>query len=208
MKRLLLSISLSLTMMYSFAQQLNGILFESRYPVTIRLDGQKVNLPSQTSFVANLRPGVYNVSADVKGRVVYNNQIRYNGRGTMIVSIDNPEVCPPSTGPDYTGRVEPMSQGQFESLLKGVNNESFDDRKVAMIKMSTINSYFTSQQVAQLVKTLSFSKSQLDIAKYLFKFSVDPENYYRIVGNAFSFTTTKRELENYINQVLNEMNRR
>ncbi|MGL5773636.1 MAG: hypothetical protein ACRCX1_12750, partial [Bacteroidales bacterium] len=72
MKRLLLSFSLSLTMMYSFAQQLNGILFESRYPVTIRLDGQKVNLPSQTSFVANLRSGVYNVSADVKGRVIYN----------------------------------------------------------------------------------------------------------------------------------------
>lgn len=208
MRKLLLSILLSAAMIPSFAQQLNGILFESRYPVTIRLDGQKVNLPSQTSFVANLRPGVYNVSADLKGRIVYNNQIRYDGRGTMIVSIDNPEVCPPVSDSGCSGHIQPMGSNQFDALLKSVKKEPFDEEKISVIKMSTIKSNFTSEQVAALIKTLSFSNSQVNTAKYLFKYCTDPENYYRIVGNAFTFSTDKRELETYINHVLSEMRKR
>lgn len=207
MKKMIVCFAFSLLVITLFAQEINGILFESRYPVTVRLDGQRVNLPSQTSFVTNLRPGVYNVQADNNGRIIFTDQIRYSGRGTLVISLDRGGSHPPVVQPgNPSGYVPAMDQRQFDVLLRSVNNEAFDDQKMPIIKMATLKNNFTSSQVASLIKTLSFSKSQIEMAKYLFKYSTDPENYYTIVGNSFTFSTDKRELEKYINQVLRDLN--
>lgn len=206
MKKFIVIIALCVFIGQLYAQEINGILFESRYPVTIRLDGLRVNVPSQTTFIANLRPGVYNVQADINGRIIYTDQIRYSGRGTLMVGLDKGGNRPSCPGQGYpSDYVEPMNSRQFDTLLKSVSAEAFDDKKIPVMKMAAIRGYFTSSQIASLIRTLSFSKSQIDMAKFLFKNCTDPENYYTTVGNSFTFSTDKWELEKYLESVMREM---
>lgn len=204
MKKIIVIIALCLFFGFSFAQEINGILFESRYPVTIRLDGQRVNVPSQSSFIANLRPGIYNVQADANGRIIFADQIRYNGRGTMIIALDNGINRPPfidsGCQPDY---IPSMSPGQFKALMNSVNSEAFDDNKMRIIKMAALNNDFTSAQIAAMVSSLTFN--QVKMAKELFKNCTDPENYLTTVGNSFTYSTDKMALEKYIDQIMSEM---
>ncbi|UHO39953.1 DUF4476 domain-containing protein [Chryseobacterium capnotolerans] len=84
----------------------------------------------------------------------------------------------------------------FEMLQK---NEKFDDGKLAMINQQMRNSMFTAVQIRDLVKSLSFDKNKLALAKSMYSNCVDKNKYF-VVYDAFDFENSKRELRDYISK--------
>jgi hypothetical protein len=95
-----------------------------------------------------------------------------------------------------------MSERSFEQLKQTIRRENFDDGKIAITKSAIRNQFISSTQVKELLGLYSFEATKLDVAKYCYHYTADPDNYY-IVANSFGYTTSKTELLRYM-----EVNRR
>ncbi len=87
---------------------------------------------------------------------------------------------------------------QFFEMLQ--RTEKFDDGKVALINQQMKNSMFTAAQIRDLVKSLSFDKNKLIVAKSMYLSCVDKNKYF-MVYEAFDFENSKRELRDYISSL-------
>lgn len=91
-----------------------------------------------------------------------------------------------------------MSDKEFNQLINAVKRDaSFDDSKIAMISNVAQHTSFKATQVYELVKTLSFDKGKVQLAKQLYSKCVDKQNFYQVF-EALSFDNSKRELSDYI----------
>lgn len=109
----------------------------------------------------------------------------------------NNSSCPvPQQGPAYLV----MSDNDFYSLKSVVANASFDSNKLMIAKQAIANNYLTAAQVAELANLMSFESNKLDLAKSAYTFTVDKQNYF-LLNNVFSFSSSIRELNNYISSV-------
>ncbi|MGV8994274.1 MAG: DUF4476 domain-containing protein [Flavobacterium sp.] len=91
-----------------------------------------------------------------------------------------------------------MSDKEFNQLINAVKRDaSFDDSKIAMISNIAQHTSFKATQVYELVKTLSFDKGKVQLAKQLYSKCVDKQNFYQVF-EALSFDNSKRELSDYI----------
>ena len=94
-------------------------------------------------------------------------------------------------------RKEPMSPRAFASLLRMLEEASFSDEKYSIVREAASKNYFTSQQVLQILKKFDFEDDRLKVAKLLYPRVVDPENFF-IVYDAFTFSSSKRELRKWV----------
>ncbi|KPE50792.1 DUF4476 domain-containing protein [Chryseobacterium indologenes] len=86
---------------------------------------------------------------------------------------------------------------QFFDMLQ--RNARFDDNKIAMINQQMNNSLFTSAQIRDLVKFISFDKNRLSLAKSMYRKCVDKNKYF-LVYDAFDFENSRKELMEYISR--------
>lgn len=98
----------------------------------------------------------------------------------------------------YYGKI--MNDEQFSEFLKYYKDQSFDDGKIDVLKYKKKIHWFTAQQIADLVKQLSFPKNQKSLAKELYPQCIDPENYLKVI-ETFSFISDKKEIQEYINNL-------
>ena len=90
-----------------------------------------------------------------------------------------------------------MKKSNFESAKATITNESFDETRLSTAKSIIASNCLTSEQVLEICKLFSFEGSRLDFAKSAYGKTVDPNNYFK-VNNAFSFSSSKDELNKYI----------
>jgi hypothetical protein len=90
-----------------------------------------------------------------------------------------------------------MKKSNFESAKATISNESFDETRLSTAKSIISGNCLTSEQVLEICKLFSFEGSRLDFAKCAYGKTVDPNNYFK-VNNAFSFSSSKDELNKYI----------
>lgn len=100
---------------------------------------------------------------------------------------------------DWDRDRQAMNVRSFELLKQSIRRESFDEGKINITKTAVRNQFMSSSQVVELLGLFSFETSKLDIAKYLYHYSADPDNYYT-VANAFGFSSSRTELLRYIEQ--------
>ncbi|MDR6923555.1 MULTISPECIES: DUF4476 domain-containing protein [Chryseobacterium] len=86
---------------------------------------------------------------------------------------------------------------QFVDMLQ--RNAKFDDNKIAMINQQMNNSLFTSAQIRDLMKLISFDKNRLSLAKSMYRNCADKNKYF-LVYDAFDFENSKKELMEYISR--------
>lgn len=114
------------------------------------------------------------------------------------------DYLPPSYdgNSNYTNQPAPIicevTRDQFNDMLQSIRKESFNSTKIEITK-SILNSKpcFTTQQVRDIVNEFNFESGKLEIAKYAWDYTLDKENYFR-VSDAFSFSSSKEELLEYI----------
>jgi len=89
------------------------------------------------------------------------------------------------------------SDADFSRAKRSVSNKNFSDAQMSTAKQVAKNNCLTSDQIFQLASIFSFESNKLEFAKYAYDFVYDPNNYY-IVTDAFTFSSSTKELNDYI----------
>lgn len=100
---------------------------------------------------------------------------------------------------DYGYDNQCLSQGEFNRILRAIDNACFDSDMLQVAKQATRNQNMTSDQVRIIMKKFSFESSRLEYAKFGYSRVVDPNNYY-VVNESFCFSSTIRQLDDWLCQ--------
>ena len=85
-----------------------------------------------------------------------------------------------------------MRDKDFEMMVDIVKNASFNDKKIDVIRVACIGSYFSSRQCAQLLSLLSFDDDKVKALEVIAPRLVDMENADKIIKE-FSFSSSKEK---------------
>lgn len=88
-------------------------------------------------------------------------------------------------------RPKAMQGKDFKMMCEVVNDASFTERKIGVIKVACISSYFTSEQCAKLLSMLSFDTAKLEALKVLSPRVLNIDA--REIQEQFSFSSNKKE---------------
>ncbi len=94
----------------------------------------------------------------------------------------------------------PMSDESFAQFKMNLRNEGFDDTRVTVAKQVIAENAFTSKQVKEILQQFNFEASKVDIAKFAYEYTIDKGSYF-LVNDAFSYSSSKQELSEYIQSV-------
>ncbi|KFF21752.1 DUF4476 domain-containing protein [Chryseobacterium sp. JM1] len=108
---------------------------------------------------------------------------------------NNPYGNHPEDGYNSGNVMDNNTFRQFFDMLQ--KNEKFDDGKLALINQQMRSSLFTSAQIRDLVKYISFDNNKLALAKSMYKRCADKNRYF-LVYDAFDFENSKRELMEFV----------
>ncbi|MBA3985112.1 MAG: DUF4476 domain-containing protein [Flavobacteriales bacterium] len=174
--------------------------------------GNQSYRPDRTLWIENLSEGFNPLEIyHLQGR---NRKLVYSGgvilapkattvtnfrRGSLFVTSVIPQF--PEVIVDYPTNYVSMNYHQFNQFKYFINKERFDLSRMDIIKMSLRFNFFSSSQIKELMHLLSFESSKLEFAKLAFEKVIDPENYYMVV-QSLTFSSSKRELTQYVNQQL------
>jgi hypothetical protein len=98
--------------------------------------------------------------------------------------------------------VEPrqkVAPGDLKNILRSLRDEPFEPTRMTVAKQIFTSSKgaFLSAQVKQILETFAFEPSRLELAKFAYRYTADPENYF-VVNEAFVFSPSKQDLARYI----------
>ena len=189
------------------AQQLKGLQFESRRMVTINIDGQDINRPSQSCFVANLNRGRYHVKVYSSRRCVYDEHIYYPGHGVKSIQIrdgNNPghDFDDDDFDDDFDNDAcdnnhNASNRHVFKQLLARLDDTPFDDDKLDYVKVANFKNVFSAKEIILLVKEFTFGDNKLEAAKLLYRSCYEKQLYFT-VAESLTFLSEKEELLDYI----------
>ncbi len=115
--------------------------------------------------------------------------------GSGMHPTDPVYVLPGYNGP--VGCPMPMGDGDFSSARQSIGSKSFEDSKLTMAKQVINGNCLLCSQVKEIMLLFSFEQTRLDLAKYAYKRTYDPGNYYKL-NDAFTFESSIDELNSYI----------
>lgn len=92
-----------------------------------------------------------------------------------------------------------VAPADLNTYIKSIEKEMSSDNKL-MVAKQTIRAgkCFKVSQLKQMVELMSFESAKLELAKYAYDFCTEKPNYFQM-NDAFSFSSSKAELNNYIN---------
>ena len=86
----------------------------------------------------------------------------------MMASEQNPQVeHRPKKEMRYERRPRAMHNKDFKMMCEVVDEASFHEKKIGVIKVACISSYFNSKQCAKLLSKISFDDAKLKALKVL-----------------------------------------
>ena len=96
-------------------------------------------------------------------------------------------------GKEMRGEPRPraMQDKDFKMMCEVVNDASFSGRKIGVIKVACISSYFTSNQCVKLLSMISFESDRLEALKVLRPRVLNIDA--RVIQEQFSFSSNKEE---------------
>ncbi|MDB9701128.1 DUF4476 domain-containing protein [Salibacteraceae bacterium] len=97
------------------------------------------------------------------------------------------------------GRRQAMAPAAIRELEIYLGNILFDRDRLSEARFALKGRRVTASQVAVLMHTFTFESNQVKFAKYAYQYTIDKKNYHR-VKQAFTFSSSARELNNYIHQ--------
>ena len=91
----------------------------------------------------------------------------------------------------------PMSPSNFNAAVKTIEGSSFDETRLSTAKTIASKNCLSTDQVVTICKLLSFEENRLEFAKHAYRYTTDKNNYFK-VGEVFSFSSNKEELNKFI----------
>lgn len=103
--------------------------------------------------------------------------------------------CPVNENAPYISKY--FSSSDFQLYKMAIQKQSFSSDKMIILKQGVKDRMVSSRQVSELLALFSFESDKVKAAKYLYGYTHDKENYY-VVNNSFSFSSSVREMNDYI----------
>jgi hypothetical protein len=82
--------------------------------------------------------------------------------------------------PGNGGSLRPLPPVDVQNLTEALRSRSFDDARLPIVKQALTQSSVRADELAQLISTLSFDKSRIELAEYGYAHLSDPQNFYRV----------------------------
>ena len=107
---------------------------------------------------------------------------------SLISVLDLKTATRPREAPPRTGL-----GSEFDSLMQSLRSNSFDEGRVAFVKVMAKNRTFNVDQVRAVMQEMSFDRGRVDAAVILYPRMTDPQNAYRLL-DTMSFDAGRQEL--------------
>lgn len=91
-----------------------------------------------------------------------------------------------------------MNEVDFSEALRLIQKESFDSSRLALAKQIVSSNKLCARQIVEMCQKFSFESNRLEFAKFAYPFCSDQNKYY-LVNQTFSYDSSKRELNAFIN---------
>lgn len=88
-------------------------------------------------------------------------------------------------------RPKAMHHKDFTMMCEVVDDASFTDKKIGVIKVACISSYFNSKQCAKLLSMISFDEGKLKALKVIAPRIIDRDRDVAEVVKQFTFSSNK-----------------
>lgn len=98
---------------------------------------------------------------------------------------------------NHEGYASGMNDREFKNVLQAIQKEWLESNKLKSASQIVKGNNLTTAQVEQILLLFSFENNKLDIAKQAYANTVDKRNY-SMLFDVFSFSSSKTELERYI----------
>jgi len=90
-----------------------------------------------------------------------------------------------------------MDEEEFEDILSRMQESWFAEDRLIMARQAIGDRSISSGQALEMAGTFSFESTKLEFAKFAYLKVYDPERFY-ILNDAFSFSSSRRELDEYM----------
>ena len=176
-------------------------LGEDSYYVRVELDNELQNCVGQ--FVDILQSQVYAIVRNDKlfGLESSSANIRPELTMDLKTSQTEPSVIPPAPPTPPVPPTPPtpyaMNPKDYQAAYDMIEDESFDSSKLSLAKQVITVNPMSSSQILGICKLFSFESNKLEFAKYAYEFCVDRNKYF-LLNDAFTYESSKRELNEYI----------
>ena len=169
---------------------------EQLMKISMLINNEAYRLDILKSSIANAYDrGNFSYAAQVLSIEPYKNDYT-----NYCITISNP-TPPANTVPLPIDSFSECSVNttDFNNMKTSIQKLSFSSTKVTQIKSIMNTRCFTVIQIKELISLIDFESGKLDIAIAAYSKCIDKKNYYS-VNDAFSFSSSITELNNYINQ--------
>jgi hypothetical protein len=153
-------------------------------------------------FNSNRQQLIYN--ANIVVRPQYATDITINRSGDVYVS----QVLMARDFDGHNYRYDDWGKGNryhqamdarsFDQLKYSISKTYNKSNKLFIAKQAIASSYFTANQVSEIVWLFNSKRSKLDIAKFSYANTIDKQNY-NVVSNALGYNTSRNKLARFIN---------
>ncbi len=179
-------------------------------PVVVRIDGTAIDYVPGTMVaqVAGLQ-GVHKVEIhSVTGQALAQMNVSIPAQGgtaltwdgaslvvasagmngaTATVSVGVPAAAPAAAPAPAPEGPEAMDAGAFAKLIAAIDNASFSDDKLAVVRTAATKNWFSIDQVGQIVDHLNFGNHTVNAVGAVAARVVDPENAFQLSSH-FDFS--------------------
>jgi hypothetical protein len=90
-----------------------------------------------------------------------------------------------------------MTEISFRTLLKSIEDESFEATRIEILEDATSRNYFKCGQLIEILKLFSFEDNRVKACKIVYPKLTDKENFHTIYPS-FTFSASKTEIKEWI----------
>ena len=108
-----------------------------------------------------------------------------------------PPTPPTPQTPPTPSVNQPFSEQEFQIAYNTVAAQSFENDKLMIAKQVVSSRPVFTSQIVRLTKLFDFDSNRLEFLKYAYHHCYDKNNYYTTY-NLLTFSSSKKELKNYI----------
>jgi hypothetical protein len=90
-----------------------------------------------------------------------------------------------------------VCENEFGSISSAICNRTFESDKLLVAKQAIGGKLLSADQVRRIMGLFTFESSKLEFAKWAYRNTWDPQNYY-VVNDAFTFSSSIRDLDEFI----------
>ena len=134
---------------------------------------------------------------DILMELVSSKYVRYNVRSRLKLINSDIRDIRRIIGGGVIKRWLPMSEDAFDKLIATLEEASFEDDMLSILRGISSNNYFTCSQVKRIMDVFEFSEGKISAFSILYKHIIDPENI-SVVYTSLDFSSDKDRISEII----------